>query len=501
MKAAKAKGGRARPPTLLPNPYFEWVQATQFAYYGQAQWLPVLVELRGRLKRRAITAYSFAQHVLAMQALGPGRQGWAADLRIPECYAAAGAPFGTKARFIALMAQRKLLSDIYAGISPGAALVRRFELGRAVAPSTAPQALLQPPVPWPGVAPAVVTGVIDDGIGFAHDRLFSDDGTTRIEYFWDQQQPSTVWGQWGYGTELTKRHPVDGIDQRLENSKYGPWVDEDEVYRLSGQADHSKPGHKPLAACRSHGAHVADLACNRPWPGPPLQRPAACVRPVIAVQLPVVTVADTSGATLEPQIYNGLCYILHKAKCIANLCGVASVPVVANVSYGLIAGPHDGSGLLEAAIDKLLIEHEAAGGKPARVVLPAGNNFLSRCHARFTVKANGFHELRWRVLPDDRTESSIDIWLPAGSNVNALSVLVTAPDGGTGTGPFTVNGGCQFPVAGTPVALASFEATGSTATPRPRITLWLAPTADPAGKLLLAQAGLWRIRIGSHTRY
>ncbi|HYN60687.1 MAG TPA: hypothetical protein VET87_14210, partial [Rubrivivax sp.] len=312
-------------------------------------------------------------------------------------------------------------------------------------------------------------------------------------YFWDQEQPSTVWGQWGYGTEFTKRHPVDGIDQRLTNSRYGPWVDEDEVYRLSGQADHSKPGHKPLAACRSHGAHVADLACNRPGPGTPPTPPAPCARPVIAVQLPVVTVADTSGATLEPQIYNGLCYILHRAQDIASQCGMASLPVVVNVSYGLIAGPHDGSGVLEAAIDKLLIEHNSASS-PARLVLPAGNNFLSRCHAQFTVPANGLHELLWRVLPDDWTESSVDIWFPAAANVNSLSVLITAPDGSTGTGPFTVNGTCWFPVTGTPVGQASFQAVGST-TLRARITLWLAPTADPEGKLLLAQAGLWRIQV------
>ena len=495
MKAVQPKGWRARPPALLPDPYFEWMQATHFVYYGKTQWLPVLMELQHPAQGRGATAYGFAQQVLTMQARGKGRQGWAAGLRIPDCYAAPGAAFGKRTRFIAVLARPTFLDRVYNG-SVLRDRVRRFVVGRAIEPSRVakPQAQqLAVLAPGLGVVPEVITAVIDDGIGFAHDRLFSTDGTTRIEYFWDQEQPSTAWGTFGYGTEFTKRDPVVGIDQRLANSRYGPWVDEDEVYRLSGQADHARPGHKPLAASRSHGAHVADLSCNCPGPTPST-RPKPGARPVIAVQLPTATVADTSGATLEPQIYNGLCYALHKTKLLAGLCGVASLPVVVNVSYGLIAGPHDGSGPLEAAIDDLLLEHNATSARPARVVLPAGNSFLSRCHARFTVNAYSTHALAWRVLPDDRTEGSLDIWLPAGANPNSLSIRVTAPDGGTGTGPFKVGGACQFHAGNNLVGLASFEATGSP-TLRARIALWLAPTADPEGKLPLAQAGVWRILV------
>ncbi|MCU0920563.1 MAG: hypothetical protein MUF16_09540 [Burkholderiaceae bacterium] len=496
MKPARGKGGQARPPSLLPNPHFEWLQSTSYAYYGSDQWLPVLMQFQDRPKGRGLTAQAFARQVLAMQALDARRQGWAADVRIPECWAAPGAACGRHTHFIALLARRKFLDDVYRGVTLSGQ-VRRFEVGRAIATplSAKPQALPAAPFgPGPGVVPAVITGVIDDGIGFAHDRLFSADDTTRIEYFWDQQLPSAAWGPWGYGSEFSKRDPAGGIDRRLSNSRYGPWVDEDEVYRLSGQADHAKRGLKPLAARQSHGAHVADLACNRPGPGTPPARPLAGVRPIIAVQLPATAVAETSGATLMPQIYSGLCYILHKAQQLASRCGRASLPVAVNVSYGLISGPHDGSGALEAAIDELLIEHNPPGSRPVRVVLPAGNNFLSRCHASFTLDAHAIHELAWRVLPDDRTESSLDIWLPRGAKVDALSVQVSAPDGGTGTGPFNVGGQTWFDVGNSRVGQAWFHASASP-TQRARITLWLAPTADPEGRLPLAQAGLWRIQL------
>ena len=42
---------------------------------------------------------------------------------------------------------------------------------------------------------------------------------------------------------------------------------------------------------------------------------------------------------------------------------------------------HDGSSILERAMDDLITRRRDAG-MPMEIVLPAGNNFLSRCHAR-----------------------------------------------------------------------------------------------------------------------
>jgi hypothetical protein len=486
---------RSRPPALQPDPYFEWTQATGFAYYGKAGLLPVLMELNDRGADKGLTAYRFAQQVLELQARGAGLQGWAAGLRIPECELAALTP-RSSTRFISFLAPQKFLDNVYCGAQLHN-VVRRFELGRRVVapPDKRPvkPARVQTLEPWPDAMPQVVTGLIDDGIAFAHDRLFSSDGATRIEYFWDQQVPSPTWPP-DYGTEYTKRAPVVGIDARLSASQHNGLIDEDEVYRLSGQADHSRNGHKPLASSRSHGAHVADLACNPPCPHIPPQRPAAGARPVIVVQLPTTTVQDTSGATLAPQVYQGLCYILHRAQLIADRCGADSLPVVVNISYGFISGPHDGSGLLESAIDQLLLASNVPGRRAARVVLPAGNNHLSRCHARLSLPPRSAKELRWRVLPDDRTESSVDVWLPANVPLGKLSVLITAPDGDTGTGAFAANGTCDFVVGGVHVGRATFFPAGSP-TLRPRITLWLAPTVSPDGDVATALAGVWTIRI------
>ena len=56
-----------------------------------------------------------------------------------------------------------------------------------------------------------------------------------------------------------------------------------------------------------------------------------------------------------------MCYALDLCK--------AHTPLAVNISYGTFAGPHDGSSLLESALDELL----AMGRKNFAIVLAAGN--------------------------------------------------------------------------------------------------------------------------------
>jgi hypothetical protein len=477
---------RPRAQGLSASPYYDWTRATDFRYYGeQSRWLPVLIALRGT------TAQEFAQRVLQMQQRKKREQAWAARLRVPAFYAAPPERLRRPTRHIALLATRRFLREAYQGGEP-AKSIERFELGAGVELSSgaAQDAALQKKK-LPGGPPEVVSAVIDDGIAFAHERFLSSDGTTRIEYLWDQLTPSLLWGYWGYGRELTKHDPVSGIDRRMRDAQRGPRVDEDQLYRLSQHLDFTEAGHKPLARRLAHGTHVMDLAVNAG------NRPKPATRPIIAVQLPTATTADTSGATLGPQIYNGLGYIIEKADAIAAAAKTGQLPVVVNVSYGLIAGPHDGSSLLEVAMDELLDSCNPVDKKgkplapPFRVVLPAGNSHLSRCHAGFEVKAGESRELHWRVLPDDWSESYMEIWLP--DKAAKLSITLTAPDGSV-TGNFSEGVVQVYEVGGVVVARAVYHAAGEAGR---RAMLWfgVGRTAWPDGGVPLAPAGLWRIRI------
>lgn len=470
---------RPRAAGLLASPHYEWMRSTKFAYYGDSGWLPVLVELRDTTVER------FTRTVFEMQARKEHERDWAAEVRIPPFYGAPSKRLKKPTRYLAMLATRRFLQAVYQGSDPSGR-IKRFEVGRAVGLSSG-GASRPKKGKRKGKPPAVVAGVIDDGIAFAHERFLGADGTTRIEYFWDQAEPSSVWGTWGYGREIDKRDPLEGIDKRMQNSRHGALVDEDELYRLAGYLDQRKPGHKSIARRAAHGTHVMDLACGAG------QRPAAGTRPIVAVQLPTETTADTSGATLGPQVFNGLAYIIDRADAIASDAGSGQLPVVVNVSYGLIAGPHDGSSLLEEAIDELLESCNHDDDKaPVRVVLPAGNNFLSRCHAGFSIPAGGTHELRWRVQPDDWTESHVEIWLPTGADV---MVTVIAPDGDA-TNAFSFNAAQQLIIDGQVVGEAIYYPPGAVGR-RALVRLSLAPTGWPAGDKVLAPAGLWRIVLGN----
>jgi Subtilase family len=472
---ARRTGARA-------SPYYEWAESTGFDYYGATQWLPVLIELRDAPRLKG-TAQQFARFVIEQQALQGRDAAWVMQVRVPPFYATPPRRLSRATRFVSLLATRKFLADVYRGAEPGES-IERFELGRAIRPSRAVRAIApEPPIDFSGFAPAVVSAVIDDGIAFAHERFCSGDGTTRIEYFWDQTTPSDVWEDLGYGSEFTKRHPVNGIDRRMADSRYGSLVDEDEVYRRSGQADHAQPGHLPLAARAAHGTHVMDLACNTSV------RRAPGRRPIVAVQLPGATVADPSGATLAPQIYNGLYYIIDRADAIAQGAGCWPLPVVVNVSYGTIAGPHDGSSMLEQALDLLI---DACEPKIC-VVLPAGNNHLSRCHACFSLEPGQSQQLAWRVLPDDWTESHVEFWLPSGAD--QLAIDITAPDGSS-TGAFAAGAGQKLEIGGKLVGEACYYGPGATGE-NALVRLSIVPTGNPASAGALAPAGLWRITIAN----
>jgi Subtilase family len=302
----------------------------------------------------------------------------------------------------------------------------RFTLGpplreASLAPRNAARALAARPASTSGpLGPrTVVVGIIDDGLPFGHERFFRADGTTRIESVWVQDGDYDG-GRSGfdYGRLITKAE----IDAWLAAAALGDW-DEDEFYRRAGVADFARRGRKPVARHASHGAHVMDLACGfEPGRAPDWR--------IVGVQLPTATTADSSGASLAPYVIDAVKHIRDVARSMAG--SGATPPVVINFSYGLTAGPHDGTHEIEAAIDEIVRDHNAtAGNRPMRVVIPSGNSHLARLHARISFDAVGeVVELPWRVQPDDLTPSFVEIWLPPGpAGAQRVALRVATPAG------------------------------------------------------------------------
>ena len=474
----------ARIGTMRADPYFEWAVRTGFAYHGGSEWVPVLIELR-RSEGFAGTALAFAKLVAKQQRLGRLQPNVFYQVRLPRSYA--DPPLRLKGKplhFVSGLMTRKLLQATYLG-GGLERYIASFEIGRATPPSTEVTALAPPPAALPSPPRAVLFGVIDDGIAFAHERFLGADGTTRIEALWDQRVPSAVWGDWAYGRQTTKRDPADGIDHHMKASRHGLLVDEDEVYRHSGHTDPARPGPQPLARRFAHGTHVLDLAAGSAAP------PAAGMRPIVAVQLPAATVEDTSGATLAPQVYNGLRYVIEQADAIPSASpGAPPLPIVVNVSYGMRAGPHDGSSHLERAIDELV----ATCNHSLAVTLPAGNDFHARCHAHFDLAPGASVELPWRVQPDDQTESHLQLWLPA--DAQALHLTVVTPDAAAVSWTGWSSSHRLVDAAGATVGSVACQPPGALG-PRALVQLSIAPTAAIGGGVALAPAGLWRIVVAN----
>jgi subtilisin family serine protease len=255
-------------------------------------------------------------------------------------------------------------------------------------------------LPWKaadGVAvdgSGVVIGIIDDGCALAHHNFLRQNGPkksdleSRILCLWDQTEGATLTDAWskpldfGYGRELKKKEIDDEIAKHVRASGSLP---QDEVHTALGYAIETG----------SHGTHVMDIAAgNGRSSGSPGVAPCA---DIIFVQIPQTAIGNPADSVLSSYLLDGINYIFARA---------AGKPAVINISYGGYGGPHDGTSLLECAIDELL-----KNAKNRAVVISAGNSFDLDCHATGEIEAKQRSpQLRWMVGGDDPTLNLMEIW-------------------------------------------------------------------------------------------
>ncbi len=309
----RSKAGRREPERLVIDPYYWWYERTNGAYYFRAdatgkpgrqakRFLPVILELK-------TTAREFARGAWGAPGSRRGNaKGWKSWLRIPPTYVHPPEGSGLENTRICSAAAVPEFFEQVQGRGALSKVVARVGLGLPVAyrvggRKTAMRRGKRLP------DRTVVTAVIDDGIAFAHERLRRPDRTTRLEFFWNQDDVAagTAPPGYPYGGELIK----SDIDALLSNCSRAGLVDEDLIYRQTGHLDFSSDLHKPVGWRLAHGTHVMDLACGYDPASAPDNRP------VIAVQLPLAAVVDTSGGTLAPYVVDALRYIIRRADALA----------------------------------------------------------------------------------------------------------------------------------------------------------------------------------------
>ena len=191
--------------------------------------------------------------------------------------------------------------------------------------------------------------------------------------------------------------------------------------------------------------------------------------------------------------------------------GQPLLPIVINLSYGLTAGPHDGTSLIEGDIETLVANVATGPTGNLTFVLPAGNAQLSRGHARVCWNGNARDPqqnpavLPWRVLPNDLTVNQLEIWLPNREKAAGDRVRITVtPPGGAESDQLGETDGeavVLYDTDGvTAIAVASYSLVGPPTNRGQflislRPTEHLRPTPPICGNEPDAPAGVWEVRI------
>lgn len=280
-----------------------------------------------------------------------------------------------------------------------------------------------------------IVAVIDDAIPFAHEQLRLASGSSRVAAIWVQDARFRAGGA---GADLPSGIELRGaeIGGWLAQAASGKVPGEDAIYRLTGVLDMTRDTTHSTAFAAGHGAAVTMLAA-----GFAPDDPEGRNRPVIAVSLPPRITEDSMGTLAPVSILASILFIIHRARRLCRFVekrrglpkGSVRLPVVVNLSFGLTAGARDGSSLLELFMDAVSAETATDLG-PVQFVLPTGNHRQSRLHARLRQG----EDLGWRLPPDDRTVTAVEVWGPVrqGLPENKLQITLRPPGHATATTAF-----------------------------------------------------------------
>lgn len=242
-----------------------------------------------------------------------------------------------------------------------------------------------------------IVGLVDSGIDCENADFKDASGNSRILYYWDQNTSGSgvpeISGS--EGTEYSGTQMNDGTCASSQDSE-------------------------------GHGTHVAGIAAgnNTYYKG------VAPTANIIMVKYKPLF-PDSSSTAFSNTIVNGVSYIFKKANALRK-------PVVANLSLGTSLGPHDGTSLLEQALDNLLYNSSGlTNEKIGRAIVNAGGNerfsiYDPRILSNFDTTGNytvsklgGIHAginvssgspKAYRFLTIDSTDTVyVDIWLAASS--------------------------------------------------------------------------------------
>jgi len=338
-------------------------------------------------------------------------------------------------------------------------------------------------------ADSVIMAVIDDGIAIAHELFCDAQTSSRVlhaELFAVAPDPLAQNATYG------RRFGKSDIDALLSQHTADGFLDEAAFYKATGQINYFNSNYDPVSQRHSHGTHVTALAAGYPTDE------GVQNRPIICAALPPAVTRDVTGQSLLPSLALALQSLSNVAQQY-QLAGTSELaPVVLNFSYGNTSGPHDGT---DETSD--LLEWYGARAAPQKLwmTLPSGNDNLTKGHAVVPLGAGG--ALTIVALPDDRTASHVEMWLPFGldqDDAAHIQIEVTTPRGETfGFAPCgTGNAEKLTDRLGREIGRISY-AVKPAPTERGFILISIAPTYALDQSTQTAPAGRWTIAVSTQS--
>lgn len=362
-----------------------------------------------------------------------------AGLNVGSLIGGRGAPFSIATGTIALDAVEALAAIPH---------VSKVEMGRELTEELDVSAveIRARPVhtgPTPLTGRGVVVGIIDSGIDWRHHAFRFASGGSRILFLWDQ-------------TETVRARRPDDPFQEAPPPEY-PGLG---IEYTQAQIDLALEARHPLDVVRSmdkkkgHGTHVAGIAAgdgSQAGTGPKDDCTRAGRYVGVAPDAGIIVVKnsfETKALGRSQNLVDAIRYIFTRA---ASLDAGAGRPCVINISQGDNLGPHDGTSLVEQAIDLMLLFEPAVAGIPTgrAIVKSAGNEGVEAHHAMGTVPGGGSLSITFEVQEDDKSDRAMECWY---AGAGRLDVTISTPPPGSITSAVVKPGDPSLPFVANPTA-------------------------------------------------
>jgi len=234
----------------------------------------------------------------------------------------------------------------------------------------------------------VLLGIIDSGINYFHPDFRNEDGSTRIQYIWDQTIAGNPPIGFLTGTQYTKAQIDEALSapSRQEGLNIVPSTDLD-----------------------GHGTHVAGIAGGNGRGSNGRNIGAAPEAEFIIVKLGQ---PDFEGFVRNIEIMLAIRYVIERAQELGR-------PVAINISIGTNSGPHDGNSLIEQYME------DAATVWKNNIVVGTGNEANARNHTSGIVKEGGATSFQFQIV-QNTSQYNLSIWT---NNIDQIAVEIIDPAG------------------------------------------------------------------------